>query len=372
MNINLNELEYKWAEMDKAMEDFFNHKKQNPQKPLILFGAGSAAKQILNILESKDINIDCIIDSSERKWGTHLSNKPVVDYDSMRFKYNEYDILLADSYLFQKQQWLTEQGEKNNIFLLEGLVISSKATKISNQYYTEKKELFLETYNMLTDQQSRDNFITTMKRNLTGNLEYVRNMGISLPQYFQPELHLSDKEVFVDCGAYSGDTVESFISVCTGYNKIFSIEADLENFKQLEKNVNDLALKNVYPINTALYSEETVLRFFSNGTVESRIINENENTCNSTFDVVAKKLDNVLSDEKVSFIKMDIEGGELAALKGAECLIKANRPKLAICVYHRYDDLITIPQYIKSLIPDYKFYLRLHALTCHDVVLYAV
>ena len=71
-------------------------------------------------------------------------------------------------------------------------------------------------------------------------------------------------------------------------------------------------------------------------------------------------LDEVLVGEPVTFIKMDIEGSELRALKGARKLITKNHPKLAICVYHKNEDFIQIPQYLHKLVPEYKFYMKHH------------
>ena len=58
------------------------------------------------------------------------------------------------------------------------------------------------------------------------------------------------------------------------------------------------------------------------------------------------------------FIKMDIEGAELDALKGAENVLKKHRPFLAICVYHRKNDIIEIPKYLNELLENYHFYIR--------------
>jgi hypothetical protein len=83
------------------------------------------------------------------------------------------------------------------------------------------------------------------------------------------------------------------------------------------------------------------------------------------------KLDDYLLGKHVNMIKMDIEGSELSALKGASQVIAQDRPVLAISVYHKKEDLIVIPQYIKEITSGYKFYLRLHTIIC-DLVLYAV
>lgn len=71
-------------------------------------------------------------------------------------------------------------------------------------------------------------------------------------------------------------------------------------------------------------------------------------------------------------IKMDIEGSEMNALKGAEISITKYHPILAVCVYHKKEDLITIPQYIKSLYAGYKLYLRAYSRYCRELVLYAI
>jgi hypothetical protein len=77
-------------------------------------------------------------------------------------------------------------------------------------------------------------------------------------------------------------------------------------------------------------------------------------------------------DERITYIKMDIEGAELESLHGAERLIKENEPKLAICIYHRKEDLWTIIDYIDSLGIDYDYYIRAYEKTATELVLYAI
>jgi len=75
--------------------------------------------------------------------------------------------------------------------------------------------------------------------------------------------------------------------------------------------------------------------------------------------------------KRVDFVKMDVEGAELKVLKGAEKTIRRFRPKLAIALYHRIDDFITIPRYVKSLALDYEFHLDHFTIHEEETVLFA-
>ena len=82
-------------------------------------------------------------------------------------------------------------------------------------------------------------------------------------------------------------------------------------------------------------------------------------------------LDEIVKDENITFIKMDIEGSELKALEGARNTIIRNKPKLAICIYHKPEDIIEVPFYLLSLVPEYKFYIRHYSSCLWETVLYA-
>ena len=91
-----------------------------------------------------------------------------------------------------------------------------------------------------------------------------------------------------------------------------------------------------------------------------------------TSNINANSLDNVLFDAvPATFIKIDIEGAELKTIEGAENIIKKYRPKLAICAYHKGDDIFEIPLAIKKLVLEYILYLRQHSDSLLDTVLYA-
>ncbi len=91
-----------------------------------------------------------------------------------------------------------------------------------------------------------------------------------------------------------------------------------------------------------------------------------------TFSIETDTIDAVLNGGAATFIKMDVEGSELASLRGAENTIKNHKPTLAICIYHKKEDLWEIQRYIRELVPEYWFYIRAYEDTVIELVLYAV
>mgnify|MGYP004547013625 CR=1 FL=1 len=179
-------------------------------------------------------------------------------------------------------------------------------------------------------------------------------------------------ESFVDCGCYDGSTVFRFAGWCAGggmtYDKIWSFEPDPSSFVKCKTILNTLKNCELYPYGISDHCGK--VHFMANGYENARIVNKtDEKEMVQTIEVV--KLDDILKDERVSFIKMDIEGAELNALKGAEQIIKEQKPRLAISVYHNATDFIEIPQLLLSFRSDYKFYLRHYSLLANEIVLYA-
>ncbi|MDR2532918.1 MAG: FkbM family methyltransferase [Oscillospiraceae bacterium] len=185
------------------------------------------------------------------------------------------------------------------------------------------------------------------------------------PTYFSlKELPHSKDEIFVDCGVYDGETIKDFISWSGEYKKIFAFEPDPNCYQISKQNLKDI--NNLTLIEAAVSDSIGEAMFMSQG-VASKL-------CDSegVFSVNLTTLDSELAGETVTFIKMDIEGAELSALKGAETIIREQKPKLAICVYHKEEDIFEIPDFLWSVNPGYKFYLRQYTDTLVETVLFAI
>lgn len=185
-------------------------------------------------------------------------------------------------------------------------------------------------------------------------------------QYFTlPELNLHN-EYFVDAGAYDGQNTKYLLDHFSG-GYSYLMEPNPSQLEISKKNLNNYCNVEFFPY--GLYNENKTLFFESDykGSPSSARISET-----GTIEIHARKLDDVLKDRPVTFIKMDIEGSELAALQGAEHIIRTQKPKLAICVYHKPEDLWEIPSLILQYCSEYKLYLRHYSITGDETVLFAV
>jgi len=109
-----------------------------------------------------------------------------------------------------------------------------------------------------------------------------------------------------------------------------------------------------------------ILSFTSKGKVGDRLFGDGE------IKIRVNSLDCLLKDKlPPTYIKMDIEGAELEALKGATKIIKTFSPKLAVCVYHKFGDIWNIPDFILREFNNYKIYLRAD-LVLVDIICFAV
>ena len=231
-------------------------------------------------------------------------------------------------------------------------------------------EKFLRFASRLEDELS----INTLYRNILFRLTYDRNYLIpilSTPQneYFSgaadtSTFQLGNKEHYCDCGAFTGGVVKRFLMDSNNqYESIVAFEPDSINFKELQ-DIASPYIKNFQPINKAISNKKGSIYFNETGTVSSHITEAGKKRVSLT------KLDDEL--EKLTLLKMDIEGFEAKAIQGAARLIRTQRPRIAACVYHNALDLLDVVEELDKLVDDYHYRLRQHFNGYYyDLVLYA-
>jgi FkbM family methyltransferase len=234
----------------------------------------------------------------------------------------------------------------------------------NTEYLREEQTI----YDLLSDDVSRRIFNAIAAVRRTGAYESLPAKYPIEEQYFSKDIPLRKYSEFIDCGAYDGDTLDAMDSMNIAVNKIYAFEPDLQNFAKLADKVKKRNTPTaLFPC--GVYSSTQLLRFDA-GSGESSKISETD-TAATTIQAVA--LDDVLINTLSGrvMLKMDIEGAELDALKGAENMIRKNDIDLAICVYHKPQDIIEIPKLINTF-GKYDFYLRLYGYYGMELVLYAI
>lgn len=192
---------------------------------------------------------------------------------------------------------------------------------------------------------------------------YMADLGKK--QYFDlPQLPHDENEVFIDVGCYDGFSVKNFIDWSGNqYKEIISFEPDNICYPKCKEALKEVP--NYTIINKGLWSSKTTLYFNETGASDSTI------SADGKIKICTCRLDEELKDKRVTFIKMDIEGAEREALLGAEKIIREQKPKLAICIYHKNEDVWEIPNLILEMNPEYRFYIRHYSLRFAETVLYA-
>ena len=339
---------------------------KNSDLPLVLYGAGICAKRLYNLLLKKsDVKIKHVaIDEDYFLPKVYFDIYPVERINDVINRYPEINVIVAmDNY----QNKITKISQNQNILRYIIFDLASVEFEFAD-YYNVVKEHSVELekfYSKLADEHSRNVMIAYINAKISGNPEALVNLNVDGEQMYYPEfLHLSDNEVFVDCGAFDGDSVISFIKKTEGkYSKIYAFEPDKHNIEKLKKNTSQF--NNIEIIEKGCFSGKATMYFQDGQELSSSVSNQG----NVSINVDA--VDNIISG-KVTFIKMDIEGSELEALKGAQNIIRSNHPSLAISLYHRSDDLFYIPQYIYELSNTYKFFLRHYGGFSYELILYAI
>lgn len=345
--------------------------------PVVIFGGGSGAKAMEKFLNQNDIDVAAFCESSYYyRQGKTVNGKPVYEYENLPQKYSPCNMVLAAS-----GNSIRELIEKP-IEAVKGLYvfdITKPLFFMSAEWVSEHIEELEDTYQLLEDDESREVFLAFIEDRShcvakpVGPLWRLWTSDQYFNDLYDPEEHICN--TLVDCGAWVGDAAEQFLDFLKRHKRtgtVYSFEPDPDNFKKLMLNAQRVGNIQCFPYAVGDRRKKV---YFETG-------NGSQSRCSETHwgtEVQMVSIDEMLGDKRISMVKMDLEGGEMAALRGMRRIILEQSPVLAVCVYHKVDDLIIIPQYLAGLknetsggMKKYKFYLRHHSCTSYELVMYAI
>lgn len=335
--------------------------------PIVMYGAGIHALSLSNFLKKHfSVNIAAYFVDEQYLRNTH-NVEGVMAIEQIQDKFAQFNIIIG----FDGNPWLAkEKLEKQHYPQINAVYIYDHSIwqsfeHLDLKYLKEKQADFQQTYNLLSDEKSRQIFTGYINTKITLDLSHLQNLS-SFPQYFPDDLPVfspCSDDIFIDGGAYDGDTLKSFLSKVDNCQQYYAFEPDTSNYEKLAAFIQKNSLTFAKAIQAGLWNQDSALSFQGNDGTSS-VISETGHT-----QITVKAIDSL--GVPATFIKMDIEGAEFEALKGAEQTIRQYKPKLAISLYHHPEHLTQIPLFLKSLCPEYKFYLRIHSFYSRELVLYA-
>lgn len=362
-------------ELRKEYQPYLDHS-QN----VYIWGTGLLGRFACRQLKQSNIlsgEVIAFIDNNKELTGNIIEGTPVINPDMV--KTDDLIIICSQAFMEIEKQIENELSNPKLYYRIlpflydelsewemdEGLLDSLGKLDIYRENYKK-------VFEKCADEASREildcilNYRFTMKSKWIEKAYNKTNEAGDGIEYFDSAIvKPQKKEVFVDCGGYIGDTVLGFLKFTqNNYKKIYYFEPSKPIYSQAKENLKDI--HNVVFTSAGVGEKAGQFRFAEAGQGDFGHIDDS-----GTEMVNIVTLDETVTDES-TFIKMDIEGTELSALKGASKLIKKSRPKLAICVYHKPEDLFEILELIDSWSINYKYYFRQYNKGLAGTILYCI
>lgn len=340
-------------------------KRMSKATAIAIWGTGIAGKLVGEFCLKNKMNLICFIDSYKERTGRIFCGRPVLHKDEFYAKYQDVLVVIACNVQYGIDKQLRER-QYTNFFCIEPMFTIRNFHSYKDAVWNNRDKVE-QVYQLLADSKSKLVFKNIIKHRLICDLKLVQEV-YDPNQYFDNDLIAGGLNgVFVDCGAYTGDTLKRFMSFSNGdFKAYYALEPDVQNFQALEALVSKQHWEQVRPVNVGVWNEKCVLKFNGGEGVSARTDESGRDS------IQAECIDHIVGQEKVDIITMDVEGAEQRALLGAKKTIQTHQPILAISCYHSVEDLWEIPLQIKQICPEYRLYFRHHMWNMDDTVCYAI
>jgi FkbM family methyltransferase len=346
---------------------------------VLLYGAGAFGQENYNLFTKNGIRPAAFLDRNAKAAETkkdipvYHPNDPALSVNlrkechvfiSISFPKNKMNMVKNDLYNMGYVHCKEAQTMTARQVRFDGITDENP----DNDYIRQNQEKIFRSLRLMADIESCETYISCIAGHLLRSYDDCVETNFPV-QYFEAGVpYKKGLSHFVDCGAYTGDSLQVALRHCDFIEEYVAFEPIPANFTKLSQNTDKLQqqVKRAYLFPCGI-DEKTGSAKFSVSASSSAITNDAEG---ESFPLV--RLDDALKEFPATLLKMDIEGAELSALRGAENLITKQKPDLAISVYHSVNHFWDIPCMLDDLKLEYNFYLRSHTPATLETVLYAV
>lgn len=352
------------------------------KKLYVICGAGGLGKKIHSGLQFLKIEVVAFADANPKLWGTLVQGIKVLSPEEAASKYQKNATFIMaiwgayskDRIVDRKREWV-----KRGCNTISFVSVFWKFPKIFLPHYSiglpssvfKSKNEILKAYSFFKDEESCKEFVHQIY--WRSELDYEKLPEPSRDDIYFPQdlIVVDENEVFIDCGAYTGDSLANFLTVSGGkFKNYVGLEPDRINFNLLQKFADGLSeniQRKIRLSQSAIGFQNGQVTMMPSGLPSSSMASGFGSEVVNVFD-----LETICEGQAPTYIKMDIEGYEMEALKGGINYISKIRPKLAIATYHLPQHLWELTNFLGERLINYRFYLRPHDLEGWDVVLYAI
>jgi len=346
----------------------------------VLFGAGNMGRRVLARLRQDGVEPLAFADNRQTLWGTRLDGLPVLSPEEAARWHGREAVVVVTIYNNEHSfpETRRELSELGCAKVVSVVPLRWKYHETFLPYFRDdlphkvlpQAELIRRAFGLWADEASRREFVAQVAWRLNADFDMLAPPLLGQQYFPQGIFSLGDDAFFVDAGAYTGDTVQTFLATRgNAFRGILALEPDPANYRSLCAYVESLPASvrsRVEARPLAVGGSAGRLRFNAGAGTSAGFDDV------GSIEVECVRLDDLLQDRHPTYIKMDIEGAEPGAIEGCQHVLHEDRPVLAACVYHAQDHLWTIPLAIHRLVPDYQLFLRPHMPECWETVCYAV
>lgn len=323
---------------------------KNTKEPIIVFGTGNGADKVFKEFSKRGISVSGVAasDGFVRNREFHEFKVEPISYFEKTLK--EFTVAVAfGSSRSEVMENIKALSRRHTVLVPCVPVVGEGA--VDEEFMLRFEKDIIEARECLADDFSKNVFDGYINFQYSGRLEYIFNVETPEEELFSSCISLTENEVYVDIGAYRGDTVEKFLKY-TGnkYKRIIAAEPDVKSYNKLLQNCG--SLEN--------FTAENVAVTNVNGTVLFSQSAGRQSAVGSGTPQKAVTLSSLCENNVPTYVKIDAEGEEVNILTAAKELLAVAAPKLNIAAYHTPTDIFTLPLIIKQINPDYKIHLRHH------------
>lgn len=346
---------------------------------VVLFGSGNLGKRAVRALRGIGIAPLAFSDNNPDRWGTKIDGLDVLPPIEAAAHFGKNSTFLVT--IWNEFHWFQETTRQLSGYgcdLIAPYVLlhwrfsedflPCLLNDLPHKLYQDRQSV-LAAEAIWSDCESSAIFDANIRFRALGDLDKFPGRPIQ-NTYFPPDiLLLSDSDRFLDCGATSGEMAQDLIRKRGDrFDLLYALEADNISFPKLETyraSLPEPLQAKLRLLNFAVGATREVVHFAHSGQTGSKISAEG-------LPVDCFTIDELFAETRLTFIKMDIEGAEYDALRGAAKVIQRDQPVLAICVYHTQNDIWRIPLLVRGMVPEYSFFLRSYEGDGFQTVMYAV